>query len=220
MENRKIITEMIWVAVILFLLMPINIVYKYIVLQNLTYLRMATQVLFYSVMILIIFFVVKKVENQKIESIGLYTNDLTIQLLIGIGLFAILSILPIGALLFGAEQNVLNSNLPNIFILICYTVIDILFVGFGEEIVFRGFFLERMKRVFNSSIWAVLISSILFGLWHYPANQSIPQVIMATLLGVFFSVCKLKIKKCNIISLAIAHGLNNAFLLWLGFFLL
>lgn len=215
------IREIIWVAISIFLLIVIiGTALQYSALHDLTYMSMLARVLFYLVMISIIFFVVKKVENQKLESIGLHTNDIVMQLITGIGIFAILSILPIGALLFGAEQHILNSKLPNIITLIYYTVFDILFVGFGEELVFRGFFLERIKKVLNSSIWAVLISSLLFGLWHYPTTQSIPLVIMATLIGVFFSLCKLRIRKCTIISLAVAHGLNDAFLLWLSFFLL
>lgn len=51
-------------------------------------------------------------------------------------------------------------------------------------------------------------------------NHNIPQVISATIVGVIFAVCKLKIKKCGLISLALAHGLNDAFIIFLGYFLL
>ncbi|WP_206244618.1 CPBP family intramembrane glutamic endopeptidase [Novosphingobium terrae] len=41
----------------------------------------------------------------------------------------------------------------------------ILFVPITEEILFRGFILGALEKAYGG-IWAIVISSILFGLWH------------------------------------------------------
>jgi uncharacterized protein len=56
--------------------------------------------------------------------------------------------------------------------------------GFGEELVFRGFLFERLGKLFGSGAGAkaaiVLLSSVLFGLVHYPAHGlfSAEQAVM------------------------------------------
>jgi len=215
LRNKKI-TEIIVVTIILFLLAY----FAGVALPRIpSALRIIIGVFYYTLMMSIIFFVVKKVDKQKLEIIGLSTNDLAKQILIGIGIFIIILILVITALLLGADkQYFVNPKPKSIVVIIYYTFYGIIFVGFGEEIIFRGFFLERIKIVLNSSIWAVLISSVLFAVWHYPTTHNIPP--LALLFGIIFSVCRLKIKRCGIVSLAIAHGLNDALAIWLGFFLL
>ena len=179
------------------------------------------QVSYYLILIFIIVFTVKKYQGKRLDSIGLSTNDLTKQILIGIGIFALLSLITIIPLLVGvSKQEVLSFKPKNVAILIYFIFSDIFLVGFGEELIFRGFFLERINEISGSKIWAVLISSILFGLYHYPTNHDIIQVISATIFGIVFAIFKLKIKKCELISLAIAHGLNDAFIILLGYCLL
>ncbi len=179
------------------------------------------QVSYYSILIFIIVFTVKKYEGKRMNSIGLYTNNLMKQILIGIVTFGGVSLFTIIPLVMGVDKKELLAFKPeNVAILIFFIFYDICFVGFGEELIFRGYFLEQINKIFNSKIWAVLISSILFGLWHYPTNHNIQQVIAATVLGMIFSICKLKIKNCGLISLAIAHGLNDAFIILLGYFFL
>lgn len=207
------------VAVIIFL-----IAFTYgIILQNIygNSSFIIAQVSYYLILIFIIVFTVRKYQGKSLDSIGLSTNDLTKQILIGIGIFALLSLITIIPLLGGAsKQEVLNFKPKNGSILIYFIFFDIFLVGVGEELIFRGYFLERINEVLGSKILAVLISSILFGLYHYPTKHDIIQVISATIFGIVFSIFKLKIKKCGLISLSIAHGLNDAFIILLGYFLL
>jgi membrane protease YdiL (CAAX protease family) len=61
--------------------------------------------------------------------------------------------------------------------------------GFGEETVFRGFFFERLGRLFGTRraalVTTVLVTSALFALAHYP-DQGVHGVEQAALMGLVF----------------------------------
>jgi membrane protease YdiL (CAAX protease family) len=61
--------------------------------------------------------------------------------------------------------------------------------GFGEETVFRGFFFERLGKLFGADPWAkaliVLTVATWFGLAHYP-DQGLPGVEQALVTGLVF----------------------------------
>jgi membrane protease YdiL (CAAX protease family) len=61
--------------------------------------------------------------------------------------------------------------------------------GFGEETVFRGYLFERLGRLFGAATGArvsiVLLTSVLFGLAHYP-EQGMAGVQQATIVGLVF----------------------------------
>ena len=65
----------------------------------------------------------------------------------------------------------------------------IVVAGFGEETLFRGYMFERLGKLFGSSIAAktaiVLITSVIFGLLHYPF-QRLPGAEQATITGLIF----------------------------------
>jgi len=70
-----------------------------------------------------------------------------------------------------------------------YLIYDFLFVGFGEEFIFRGYFIQRLAEE-KSDLFAVIFSSLLFGLWHFPNGHDVLQVIMTTLLGLLYGFSK------------------------------
>lgn len=216
MKKKKAI-EIIVVAIMIFL----TGIMGSEVLSKLNLPGMTSGVIYYVVLISTIIVTVKVYEKESMKSLGLYTSHLKKQVLIGGVIFLALSLVTIVPLLMGVNKNeVLNLKPNSLFALVFFIFYDIFLVGFGEELIFRGYFLERINKVLGSKIGAVIISSILFGVYHYPNNHNIPQVISATIVGVIFAVCKLKIKKCGLISLALAHGLNDAFIIFLGCFLL
>jgi membrane protease YdiL (CAAX protease family) len=61
--------------------------------------------------------------------------------------------------------------------------------GFGEETVFRGFFFERLRKLFGTSAWAqaviVVVTSLLFGLAHY-SMQGLAGMEQALITGLVF----------------------------------
>lgn len=82
-------------------------------------------------------------------------------------------------------------------------------VGLVEEFIFRGFIYNKIKKISGNDMAAVIVSSVLFGLFHI-LNGSIVQMIMTALLGVLWCLCRLKIKNCTLLSLIIAHGIYDA----------
>ena len=82
-------------------------------------------------------------------------------------------------------------------------------VGFVEELAFRGFVYNRLKKIGQNEITAVIGSSVLFGAFHL-FGGNIVQMIMTAFIGAFFCFCRLKIKNCSLLSLIIAHGIYDA----------
>lgn len=183
--------------------------------------RMLVMVSFYLLSTLTVVIPAICIEKRGISSLGFTKEHLAKQILIGLVIFIVLCLANIIPLLIGVNKNeILNFKPKNVTALIFFLLYDIFCVGFGEEFIFRGYFLSRLKELMNSSLWAVLISSVLFGLWHYRYNLNVTQVITATIIGIIFSFLKIKLKHCSTLSLSIAHGLNDAFIILLGWFLL
>jgi len=65
----------------------------------------------------------------------------------------------------------------------------VLGAGIGEEVIWRGFLFERLRRVFSNdqfgNVVIVLISSAVFGLAHY-ADQGTAGVVQGVITGLAF----------------------------------
>ena len=118
-----------------------------------------------------------------------WVRDLAIGLCFGAALKLLMKavVMPLlGADPINAAYHHLVGNaaaLPGMF----YAVI--VGAGFGEETVFRGYLFERFGRLFGAGVWAkvsiVLLTSVLFGLAHYP-EQGLAGVQQATVVGLVF----------------------------------
>jgi membrane protease YdiL (CAAX protease family) len=79
----------------------------------------------------------------------------------------------------------------------------------GEELAYRGYLQTRMRELFGSGrtglVFAVLVSSLLFGLAH--SEQGMVGVIAITLDAVAFSVVRYRYK--TLWASVLAHGFNN-----------
>lgn len=147
-------------------------------------------------------------------------NKLWLQILIGVGLAALLcflfGILPIlcGASLIGSHTD---KSIEEILLV---ALQDILFVGVGEEIVFRGYFQNQFTIWLKKCKWlAPLIAAVLFGLWHI-INGSPMQILFASLIGCVFGYAKYFIRDCSLLSVIIAHGLYDFSLVLLTCYML
>lgn len=81
-------------------------------------------------------------------------------------------------------------------------------VGAVEEIVFRGFIYSKLKSICGNEIITILVSSILFGLFHL-LNGNIVQVCITTIIGIIFCLVRYKVKSCSMLSLIILHGVYD-----------
>ena len=147
-------------------------------------------------------------------------NKLWLQLLLALGISGILcffiGILPIlcGTSLVGAHSEASTEKI------ILSAVLNILFVGVGEEIFFRGYVQNQITIWLKKCKWlAPLFAAVLFGFWHL-VNGSIIQVLFATMIGCVFGYAKYFIKDCSLLSVALAHGLYDFSLVLLTCYML
>jgi membrane protease YdiL (CAAX protease family) len=183
--------------------------------------KMLNTLLLYIVMGLIPLFILKR-NKITLTELGYSGNKIGKQLTIALCIFAVTFCLTVVIpLLMGFDKNdVLNFKSSSLEILIFYIIYDFLFVGFGEEFIFRGYFYDRIGRVLNSRLAAVIISSLLFGFWHYPHNHDIIQVIGTTVIGFIYGFSRYKIRNCTALTVSVAHGLQDTSITVLSYLLI
>jgi len=91
---------------------------------------------------------------------------------------------------------------------ICISIYLTAGVALTEEFIFRGYLLNNIKKISNNSIIPIIITSLLFGLFHI-FSGNVVQIIITSFIGLILVVCKEKIKECSLLSLIIAHGLYD-----------
>ena len=94
------------------------------------------------------------------------------------------------------------------FIVIAWTT-----AGFGEEVIWRGFFMKQIARLFGeqkSSSWVIgiVLSSIGFGLAHF--HQGLGGMLGAGFIGLVYGIFYLRSGR-NLWVTIIAHGLTGTF---------
>ncbi len=164
--------------------------------------------------------IIMLINKDKLSDYGFTRKKLFSQIfvgaLIGIALSVVFTLIPHFIGLGGFVDSGLRYKYAWQFIF--QFIYCIFAVGFVEEALFRGFFYEKIKRVGNSA-WAIVISSVLFGLLHLFVGNWV-QMIVTGLLGAFFCLCRNKIKYCSVLSLAIAHGIYDGMItVWASVFL-
>ena len=101
-------------------------------------------------------------------------------------------------------------------------------IGFVEEIIFRGLILNVINKLFVNSkhrdLWAIILSSVIFGLCHLfnliatpnMVISTITQVLYATIIGAYFAV--IYVKTHNIVAPIILHTLfDYVYYIWWAF---
>ena len=106
-----------------------------------------------------------------------------------------------------SEYNPIRGNLP---MLVAALVVAWTNVAFGEEMVFRGFLLNALRRLFGQARGAVAMavvgSSIVFGLAHFAWGWI--GVLETTLFGLVLGIAYVRCGR-NLWVPLIAHGLAN-----------
>jgi membrane protease YdiL (CAAX protease family) len=182
--------------------------------------RMVTMILFYW-LIALVPVIIMAADKEKLENYGFRRDGILRQIvtgvLIGVGMSVVLTLVPH---LLGYGNFVDNGHRYQfLWQFIFEFVYCTCGVALAEEFVFRGMLFEKLRRVGGNNAIAVICSSVLFGLFHI-FNGNLIQVVMTTLIGLFFCFCRLKIRNCSVLSLIIAHGVYDAMItVWLFVFL-
>lgn len=105
-------------------------------------------------------------------------------------------------------ESVINSKLrvTGTAIRPLFPLLDIhliLIVPIIEELFFRGLVLKNFQKIY-SPVYAILLSSILFGIYHLSFDTLIIQIILGLLLGIIFY------KTNSLIIVMLAHMIWNA----------
>ncbi len=134
-------------------------------------------------------------------------KQVLIGIVLGLGMSLVLTLVPH---LLGAGELVNNGKTSlHGWQYIYEFALCIAAVGVMEEIVFRGFAWTRLKRI-GWTDWAALAgTSVLFGLFHFPAGGWI-QAVCTGLIGALLCFFRMKIRNCTTLSLIICHGIYDA----------
>lgn len=111
--------------------------------------------------------------------------------------------------------SIISTKLGNVIISIIYFYF---FVAMSEEILFRGYIQSKLNTVFGRPRsffgtrwgWGLIISSLVFGLWHLGWSTGIinwPHVLWTLFSGLIFGFVREKSE--SIIAPTILHGILN-----------
>lgn len=159
------------------------------VLQNISYLAS-----------LVCVFVGIKISRKPLSEFGLFSHTLLKQLSIGL----------IGGLVLLLMLKGLSFWPPSFN---AYLIISQLLVAFAEEMIFRGFLYTMIYEISKAKSKSIIISSLLFGIYHYPLGHNIVQVVSACIVGLIYSGLRSVYfrtdKEIGIIPLTMMHWINN-----------
>ncbi len=150
------------------------------------------------------------VYKDKFRIFGFKKEKTSLQIGIGvllaISMSLVLTVLPI---LLGFKDMVGNASYTQTWQFVYEFIYRILGVALAEELVFRGYIFHKLLEIKDSKWFAIIISSLLFGLFHI-FNGNIIQIFMTAFIGLIYCIFREKIKGCTLLSLIIAHGVYDA----------
>lgn len=155
--------------------------------------------------------------KESLRGFGFTKKELLRQIVIGVliagSMSVLLTVIPI---LLGFKDMVGSTNYTQFWQFAYQFLYAILGVALAEELIFRGYLFYKLLEVKKSRWFAIIFSSILFGLFHIFSGNPV-QMFMTALLGFSYCMCREKIKNCTILSLILAHGIYDALIvLWVG----
>ena len=166
--------------------------------------------------------IVIRIGRERLSDFGFTKEKLPSQILMGFliggGMSLILTLIPH---LAGFGDFVDSGNRYKVWWQFVFEFVYCIFaVGFVEELIFRGFLFEKLRRIFGSAIPALIASSVLFGLFHILTGD-VGQMIITAFIGAWFGFCRMKFRNCSLLSLIIAHGFYDFMItVWVSVFLM
>lgn len=163
-----------------------------------------------------------KVTRTSMEELGYHKKNIKQQMIVVVAVLMIWLIvtvvIPLG---FGIPlSSLVGRPYYEMKILIFRLIYYIFFVGFSEEFIFRGYYYQRLKKLFNHEGIAIVGSSILFGGMHYITSGNALLVLETFFAGVLFSLCAHKCKWGSVWATSLSHGLYDASLVLIASFCL
>lgn len=157
------------------------------------------------------------VHKEKFGDIGFVKKKIPMQIGIGVLLaFSMSLILTVLPIFLGFKDMVGNTTYTQVWEFVYEFIHSIFGVAVTEELIFRGYIFYKLLEIKNSKWFAIIISSVLFGLYHV-FNGHFIQIVMATVIGFIFCFFREKLKGCTLLSLIIAHGVYDALItLWVS----
>lgn len=119
------------------------------------------------------------------------TVNLFIQLIVAV--IEMLTETSMGEVAFIAERDPLNAVIFAFFVVIGAPIF--------EELYFRGLFLSKLMKY--GSVFAVVVTGLMFGLYH----MNLPQIFPAAILGLVFAF--VTVKSRSILPAMLMHLMNN-----------
>lgn len=210
MKNKKTIIEIIVTIFSVFALEYGLIFFNRYILMNLPLIaRMILMIIMYWLIAIVPIMICIKNKNKLID-IGFNKNKILKQIIVGIVIALIMSLLFtfIPILIFGKENTYTGYNYKYIWQYVYQFFYLIVGVSLTEEFIFRGYLLNNLKKINNNKIIPIIVTSLLFGLFHI-FSGGIIQVFITSLIGLIFAICKEKVKDCSLLSIIIAHGIYD-----------
>ena len=201
---------------IFFLALPIYTLLGAFLLQRIIYVYLnglISEMLFLLITIIpsIAIMIYISVYNESLEEYGFHLHKPIIQLFCGIILYVFMGIFFRFTFLSPPPFSEALGNIITKFDLInidnFFYILNMLLNVLTEEILWRGFVLTFLSKKLNI-FPVIIITSILFGLVHYPVFFSFAHIINSCILSIVY--CYLRIhspEKFGVFSLAITHFL-------------
>ena len=148
--------------------------------------------------------------RERIDDFGFRRNNIFQQIVTGIVLALIMSlVLTVIPILLGFEEMVSSTQYTKLWQFLYefgYTIIGVALV---EELIFRGYIFHKLLQLKDNKVFAILVSSGLFGLFHI-FNGNLIQVLLTTIIGIIYCTLREKIPSCTTLSLIVLHGVYDA----------
>lgn len=203
---------------IFFLALPIYTLLGAFLLQRIIYVYLnglISEMLFLLITIIpsIAIIIYISVYNKSLEEYGFHLHKPIIQLFCGIVLYVFMGIFfrftflsppPFSEALRNIIAKFDRINIANFFY-----IFNMLLNVLTEEILWRGFVLTFLSKKSNN-FFAIFITSVFFGLMHFPVTYSFTHVINTCIISILY--CSLRTffpDKFSILSLTVTHFLWN-----------
>ena len=182
---------------IFFLALPIYTLLGAFLLQRIIYVYLnglISEMLFLLITIIpsIAIIIYISVYNKSLEEYGFHLHKPIIQLFCGIVLYVFMGIFfrftlsppPFSEALRNIIAKFDRINIANFFY-----IFNMLLNVLTEEILWRGFVLTFLSKKLNN-FFAIFITSVFFGLMHFPVTYSFTQVINTCIISILY--CSLR----------------------------